>query len=183
MLFGILYAVDQKCWSRKTSLQHNILHWDLPFKLWKNGKKDSDWTGNVNPDFDCPNPDFNHSQEEEGIKAGSAFDKNIQSQESKYPRSWKFDIVFYCKHLLHSCCGFYWPLQQVRNFNFHNIESLYQKTHDFIYSTEPSRWNEYPNNFYIFYIQFITGLQVGILPAFTILKKNNVKEMLYEIYE
>merc|ERR1711862_13893 len=42
-------------------------------------------------------------------------------------------------------------------------------------SAEPPRWNEYPNNFYLFYIQFIVGLQAGIIPTFVILKKMNIK--------
>ena len=54
------------------------------------------------------------------------------------------------------------------------------------YSAEPFRWNEFPNNLYIFYIHFITGLQAGLVPAILILKKMNItfiKEMVYEIYE
>ena len=54
------------------------------------------------------------------------------------------------------------------------------------YRAEPFRWNEFPNNLYIFYIHFITGLQAGLVPAILILKKMNItfiKEMVYEIYE
>ena len=58
-----------------------------------------------------------------------------------------------------------------------------QQNKNLNYSAEPSRWNEYPNNFYLFYIQFIGGLQSGIIPTFVILKKMNIKEMMYEIYE
>ena len=71
LLFGILHAVDKKNGTWKTSLQHSFLHWDLPFKLWWNGQKDSNWIANdVDPYFDCPNFDSFHPQEEEGIEPG-----------------------------------------------------------------------------------------------------------------
>ena len=52
--------------------------------------------------------------------------------------------------------------------------------------SEPYRWNEYQNKFYLFYLHFATALQAGILPAILILKKQKIsflKEMLYEVHE
>ena len=82
-----------------------------------------------------------------------------------------------------SFSGLETALQWVRNFKFHNIKVSIQLNKNLNYSAEPSRWNEYPNNLYLFYIQFIGGLQSGIIPTFVILKKMNIKEMMYEIYE
>ena len=52
-------------------------------------------------------------------------------------------------------------------------------------ASEPSRWNEYPANLYLFYIHFITGLQAGVVPAILIWKKMKIqfiKEMIYEVF-
>ena len=53
----------------------------------------------------------------------------------------------------------------------------------FSYRSEPFRWDEYQNKLYLLYVQFITGLQAGVLPAVLILKKMKIsfiQEMLIE---
>ena len=54
--------------------------------------------------------------------------------------------------------------------------------HNFhIYRSAPYQWNEYPNTMYLFYTQFITGLQAGLIPAIIILKKLKLK-FIHEIF-